>query len=196
MDNEELNSLVVLARSGDIDSAWKVKSMFHSYIHSLSDINRNDIDSQASFEADCFKSIDYAISQYEESRGNAYPLIVSKITERLTQRGIRSQRKRRGITLTEIPTVRDEDTGRKTEDLLEDTSAPPYADIVLKEMIALLAEGDPLKLAILNEWAAGEFNKSRISVLLAQNFGGNPESHRKQVTRFRSHCQTTLAHAV
>lgn len=62
-------------------------------------------------------------------------------------------------------------------------------DVILKEKIALLAQGDPRKKVILAEWTKGAEDKA-ISELLAQRFGGKAESHRKFITRFKSReCQ-------
>ncbi|MMZ61827.1 hypothetical protein D1872_239970 [compost metagenome] len=64
------------------------------------------------------------------------------------------------------------------------------------EKIAFLAEGDSRKLAILKAWTYQALNDSDTAILLAQNYGGNTESHRRYVTRFKSRCQKALAHAV
>lgn len=65
--------------------------------------------------------------------------------------------------------------------------------LLVKEKIALLAKGDLKKRAILIAWSDGFYNDSALSELLAQLFGGKPESHRQAIKRFRSFCQESLA---
>lgn len=65
-------------------------------------------------------------------------------------------------------------------------------EILFKEKIALLAQGDSFKETILLEWSKGA-NDTSISELLAQRFGGKSESHRRSITRFKTECQKRLA---
>ncbi|MDQ9094265.1 hypothetical protein [Bacillus licheniformis] len=74
----------------------------------------------------------------------------------------------------------------------EDISANVVGEVLLKEKTALLAQDDPRKKTILAIWNRGCTNDSEISSLLAKRFGGNPESHRKFIQRFRAHCQSQL----
>lgn len=64
------------------------------------------------------------------------------------------------------------------------------------EKVALLAQDDDRKKVILRLWTSGVSNTSEISRLLAQSFGGNKETHRKFINRFKLQCQKHLANAV
>ncbi|WP_213528742.1 hypothetical protein [Paenibacillus cisolokensis] len=66
-------------------------------------------------------------------------------------------------------------------------------EMITKERITALAGGDPRRLAILNAWTYDGFNDSQTASLLAQRYGGNTESHRKYVARFRTACRAALA---
>jgi hypothetical protein len=65
--------------------------------------------------------------------------------------------------------------------------------LITNEKIALLAEDDSRKLAILNAWSNGDYNDSHTASVLADRHGGNAESHRKFITRFRTTCRGQLA---
>lgn len=75
-------------------------------------------------------------------------------------------------------------------DLLAQVSETVVEKISLKEKIARLATDDR-ELVTLNAWANG-FNDTQVSTTLASHFGGNKESHRKFVRRFKVKCQERL----
>lgn len=62
--------------------------------------------------------------------------------------------------------------------------------ITFNEKIARLATDDRERIT-LNAWANG-FNDMEVSKTLASHFGGNSESHRKFVQRFKAKCQRKL----
>ncbi|MGY3188756.1 hypothetical protein [Lysinibacillus sp. TE18511] len=76
------------------------------------------------------------------------------------------------------------------EDLLARGGETAVQNISLNEEIARLATDDR-ELATLNAWANG-FNDTQVSTTLASHFGGNKESHRKFVRRFKVKCQERL----
>lgn len=193
---EKLNSLAIKARSGDADSLWQIKSMFLGFIHALSEENRNRLPSQAEFEEECFSIIDETVRYYNEAQGNFSQLLVRSIKRRLGRSKERWREKTRRVEIVPIrQSSFEEDEVFSQADVKDDLAVVDASRIIVKEKIAFLAEGDPLKVAILNAWVSGELNNSAISVLLAQNFGGKAESHRRQITRFRSQCQKALATA-
>lgn len=57
-----------------------------------------------------------------------------------------------------------------------------------KEMIALLAKGDRRKSLIIESWINGHTNDLDLSDTLASVLGGNSETHRKCIQRFRNSC--------
>jgi len=69
------------------------------------------------------------------------------------------------------------------------------SDVMAKEMAALLAQDDR-RSKILDSWKLGNDNIASISRLLAQSFGGNKESHRRFITRFRDECRQRLQTAI
>lgn len=196
MTDIQLNILGVKAKSGDDESRWKVKSYFQKAIHLLSDANRNRLGSQSDFEEECYKIIDDTIDRFDPTLGNLRQLVINFIKRRVGRTTKRYSEKVRksGFTLVSLtPTQHDDDT---LEYDISDDLAIVDMNYLLNERIALLAEGDPRKLAILNEWLWPDNNDSNTAELLAQRFGGNQESHRKSIIRFKKRCQKALADAI
>lgn len=73
-----------------------------------------------------------------------------------------------------------------------DVLADVESEVINKETVTLLAEGDCRRKKVLEGWALGNTNDSQISRSLARSFGGNADSHRKFVQRFRTSCQDKL----
>src|SRR5690606_30666633 len=78
----------------------------------------------------------------------------------------------------------------------EDVLVDGESEVIAKEMTALLAQGDHLLEEIVGYWAIGNTNNASISRSLARTFGGNAESHRRRINRFRHDCRKHLSAAV
>lgn len=198
MDNDQLNSLAIKAQSGDKEAMWSLKGYFHPYIIQLSDSSRNQISSQQKFEEECFKLIEEVVSKFRPDIGNFRQLAVGSLKRRLgrTKKRFKERLERHLVEMIPIAgKISDQDDGYQDYDV-EDRLATVDARILLKEKIASLAGGDSRKLAILNAWTYSDISVTQTADLLAQVYGGKPESLRKFVTRFKSQCQTALADAV
>lgn len=71
----------------------------------------------------------------------------------------------------------------------EDVLANVEDEVITKEMAALLAQDDRRKKVILGSWLDGNRNNASISRFLAKTLGGNEETHRKSINRFRLECR-------
>lgn len=78
----------------------------------------------------------------------------------------------------------------------EDVLANVESEVMQKETAALLAQGDCKKTKILGYWLIGNSSSTHISRSLARTYGGNEESHRKYVQRFRKSCAEHLSTAI
>lgn len=137
-----------------------------------------------SFEQECYQAIGYALERYLEN-GREKKALIQKTIRQVKSRVLRNRRSRRELS---IEAIGDEETMWEPRDVLADVEG----EVLIKEEIALLAQDDPRKNTILAIWNRGCTNDSEISSLLAKRFGGNPESHRKFIRRFRVHCQNQL----
>src|SRR5690625_705673 len=73
-----------------------------------------------------------------------------------------------------------------------DVLANVESDVVVKEMIALLAQDDHRTKLSIGHWVSGNNNSMDISRVLADSLGGSIESHRKYIQRFRRDCHDLL----
>ncbi|UMR34003.1 hypothetical protein MJ749_15005 [Paenibacillus polymyxa] len=94
-----------------------------------------------------------------------------------------------------VPLAVSTDSDGFTEYELKDDLAIVDGNIMLNERITGLAAGDPRKVTILKTWTEPDYCESDTALLLAKQFGGKSESHRKAITRFRRDCQKALAYA-
>lgn len=197
VDNTQLNSLAVLAGNGDDEAMWMVKAHFQSWIHTLSDQNRNRISSQSKFEEECWKIIEGTTKKFDPNLGNFSQLVVNFVKRRLgrTTKRHKEITEKYGVFTTSLDVQISTDDGF-IEYEVEDRLATVDDRLLLDEKIASLAGSDPRKMAILNTWKQSNITDTLTADLLAQSYGGKAESHRKFVTRFKSQCQTALADAV
>lgn len=129
------------------------------------------------------------IRRYPEQRGNRKTLSrwTDKYVAYLSSEKFRNDQ---SSLFSEIVTKDDE--GKEAEYEPVDVLANVESEVVAKRTIDLLAQADRRKLVILNEWANGNTIDSDISLALAREIGGNPESHRKAIHRFRIECRRAL----
>lgn len=195
MLNEKLNSLAERAKEGCSSSFEEIIKHFLPKIHSLRRLSSCFLTDESAFEWSCFQRIRRAISKFDPLRHKSFERIVSADLM-ATQRTyyLRAKRSSHVVVYLEEHSTRDKEGNTATyEESLLDVLANVESSVVAKEMIALLAEGDPKREAILIAWCDGCFNDSKISELLAQLFGGNIDTHRKAIQRFRKHCKAVLA---
>lgn len=129
---------------------------------------------------------------------------ITKFPERIANRTLMRSRVRRHVagyradysqsseTLFSAMSTAKDDEGKEAEYEPVDVLANVESEVVAKRTIDLLAQADRRKLVILNEWANGNTIDSDISLALAREIGGNPESHRKAIQRFRIECRNAL----
>ncbi|MED1742042.1 hypothetical protein P4U97_21530 [Bacillus swezeyi] len=137
-----------------------------------------------SFEQECYQEIGRALERHRSNGRDKKALIRFAIRE--VKYRVLKNRKLRSDSYFEQHTE-----GERVWEPV-DVLADVEGEVLLKEKIALLAQDDPRKKTILAIWNRGCTNDSEISSLLAERFGGNPESHRKFIRRFRVHCQNQL----
>lgn len=194
MNNEELNKLAVKAGTGCSDSYLAILTHFLPRIYSTSDYIWHSVTDQTKFEESCISGIESSIKRFEYGRGNFSAMVNWMIVRYSHQYCGRFKKKRRGYSHESIeePTKTDR-TGNIVSLEVTDDLAIVDDELIVTEKVALLAEDDSRKLAILTAWTNGEFNDSETASFLAKRYGGNSESHRKFINRFRITCRKTLA---
>lgn len=190
---EQLNILALKAQRGDTYAMWEIKSHFHNTVHRLSEANRNRIVNQSSFEEGCFKIIESTVLRFNPERGELPQLVMNFIKRRLGQESSRYRKKTKDYVIEQLSYDMSDDGYSEIQ--LEDDLAIVDGNILLNERITGLAAGDPRKLAILISWTESDYCESDTALLLAKQFGGKSETHRKSITRLRTQCRKALAHA-
>lgn len=89
---------------------------------------------------------------------------------------------------------RENEEGEIMEIEPEDVLANVEAEVIANNLTALLAQDGRTRL-ILETWKLGIVNGRYISGMLAHTLGGNIESHRKAIHRFKKDCRKRLAGA-
>src|SRR5690625_3965587 len=152
-------------------------------IYETSDKIRTSAIDQTHFEERCIKRIArYLKEDRNRLKNKRY---IKSMVKREASDYIKWCRKEEASMFSEIDLTDDE------EDLEfdpMDVLANVESEVIAKEMTALLAQGDHRKKVILGYWTIGNTNHALISRLLAQTMGGDKETHRKAINRFRKDC--------
>jgi hypothetical protein len=194
LTNEKLNTLALKAKSGCYESFEAIVRHYLPVIQKISRRYRIYLDDESAFEWSCYLRLKNAIAQYNPDKCKSFGKFVSLKLRSARIAYYSRFRNKEHPNFEYFDEFFDKDQEKETfKDSLVDVLADVESSIVAKEMIALLAEGDPKREAILIAWCDGCYNDSKLSELLAQLFGGKAESHRKAITRFRKHCQAVLA---
>ena len=142
------------------------------------------------FEARCINDLARYLNIDKEHRNHKRHLI--RIINRNVGEFLSTYRTEQSIPFSVIASCDEEDEDKQLGFDEVDVLANVESDVIAKEMTALLAQDDHRKKVILGNWILGNDSSSDISRLLAQTFGGNVESHRKFIQRFRKDCRESL----
>ena len=157
--------------------------------HKLNDVT--------SFEYTCYRNIGIALIKMRDIKS------VGGIATRIVDRAeawYMKHRKRDEITSIEALAGVDEEGNEAPIDIV-DVLADVENEVVDKDFInkkvALLAEDDSRRLAILKAWAYDEISDVKLAKVLAGTFTKTAETgHRRFIQRFRTECQKRLAGAI
>lgn len=191
MDKEKLNTLAVKSASGCQKSTDAILQHFIPIVRRMSQSIWYLLIDETSFEHECYYRIKLAARKYDPLGGRSFSnYVVYNLTLVRKMHLKRREIGRDKLTSIEALASRDDDA---TPYEVIDNLAVIDDRYLVNEKIALLAEDDSRKLAILNAWSNGEYNDSDTASFLAKRCGGNSESHRKFINRFRTTCQKALA---
>ena len=153
-------------------------------IYEVSDSIRDKLVDQTLFEERSIKRVgEYLLKDEKNIHNKRY---INRIIYEVAKSVLERNKKEYSQLFVEFKTENED--GDEVEFDPKDVLADVESEIIAKEMTALLAQGDHRKKVILGSWMDGNDNNSEISRLLAQSVGGNTESHRKYIQRFRNDC--------
>lgn len=155
------------------------------FIYQTSDKIRNKITNQASFEDRCMGKLGKYLLQ-DKSRVKNKKYLMNMVIKEAHEAVNTRNKKEFYNTFSELTSSNNDDDEIIFEP--EDVLADVEGEMLQKEMITVLADGNHRKELILKLWSCGGYNGVEIARMLAHTFGGNPESHRKTITRLRTDC--------
>lgn len=163
-------------------------------IYSVSDSIRGLVTDQTLFEERCITRIgEYLSKDFTRTRHRRY---IERMIGEVATSVIERNKNEYAELFSTLSAEQEDGEGQEIEFEPVDVLANVESEVIRNETIALLAEGDCKKSMVLQSWADGNGNVMEISRSLARSFGGNIESHRKSVSRFRTECRNRLATAI
>lgn len=159
-------------------------------IYQVSDKIRSKVTYQIDFESRCIKRVaEYLALSDSNIKNRQY---IEKMINEVASSVIKRNKNEHYSCFNEL-SYQDEDNSEIEFDP-EDVLADVEAELINKETINLLAEGDRQKKVILEAWSLGNTNNSLISRTLADVLGGKPESYRKSINRFKKSCADRITY--
>lgn len=182
MRNQKLNSLVVSYRkTGDPEAFAEIYREISPWFEKASNEVFHFVSDVSKFEARLAMKLERAIREYDENSKLSFKSFAIRIINREKRFIIsRNMHKPQRLSLEYLDEMSAEQGGFQ----LRDEAPPVETYIIVKEKVALLAQGDVRKATILRQWANGE-NDTEISKVLAHLFGGKAASHYRYISRFR-----------
>lgn len=188
MKEAQLNSLALAAQSGDTNALWAIRARFSFEIERMLKLNWWKFDNEERFWNNCDTRIEEAIRKFDPKKGTLHFQVMWRVHGLLKQH-IKRGKKQDVVFLH----WRGDEVGSVGEAIeVEDDLAVIDDSYLVNEKIAFLAEGDSRKEMILKSWSDGFYNESELATLLTQRFGGNTESQRKFIRRFKKTCRKRL----
>ncbi|CDN42033.1 hypothetical protein [Paenibacillus sp. P22] len=193
MNDAQLNNLAALAAAGNEEARNSIFRYFFPIIEAMSREVWHLLKDESSFEHECYRKLMRATERYKLGSQRSFRnYAIHKM------RGIRSTHlQRRSIERERLSAIeamgkQDEEGNEAGYEVIDGLAIVDDA-LLVNEKVALLAEDDSRRLTILADWTNGFNDDSDTAALLAHRYGGNSESHRKFIQRFRTACRKALA---
>lgn len=163
-------------------------------IYEVSDRIRGTLRDQTLFEGRCIGRVgEYLSKGPERVKHKRY---IERMINEVATSVIERNKNEYAELFSTLSAEQEDAEGQEIEFEPLDVLANVESEVIVKETIALLAQGDRKKSMVLQSWADGNDNITSISRTLASTFGGNTDSHRKSVNRFRTECRKKLTTAI
>jgi hypothetical protein len=191
LDKAHLNSLVVSYRNGDEEALGGIFDAVNPLIERASRDLEYLVDNYSKFDCRIVMKVKRLIETFDHEEHDfigAVKAIIGDERAFLMRRAVKKNEKYPKVSKERLEESSENWSGvelQSQEKKIEDA-------LILKEKIALLAQGDQRKEIILTQWARGATDVS-ISQLLAQLFGGKEKSHWRFIMRFKTKCRNLLA---
>lgn len=173
-----------------LEICYKTKWILEAVMHE-SDRLHSSITDPTKFEERCIRRVARYLEKNKENK--THRRYIFKIIKQEAKTAVNLYSKENYRTFSDL-TYSNED-GEEIEFETIDILANVESELVAKEMTALLGK-DGRRKEILEAWSIGNTNDKLISNALGRTLGGNVESHRKFIQRFRNECREQLSTAI
>ena len=187
MNKQRLNGLVLAYQNGDNMALTELFTAVNPLIERASLEVEPFIEDFTKFDCRVVREVKRQIDSFEYGKHDFVATVKTIISQSKSRFIRRNSRKSEGyVSMTALEGTGDEDLGYQFR-----SNESTEHDVLFKERVTLLAQGNPKKQTILLQWSKGTEDKA-ISELLAQLYGGKAESHRKFIQRFKTECRNQL----
>ncbi|MFD1267551.1 hypothetical protein ACFQ3Y_08960 [Paenibacillus motobuensis] len=194
IDEDKIEQVLKEAKKGDVGAVWVIKSFFLRDIYRESSQMWRDVVDETEFEDSCFKKIEYIIKVFDPLKTN----ISFSNFVRWQIRGIKKEflGRKSKKKINTIPIEEKTDCGVRTEEnIFIDDLTVVEEEVMGREIVSLLTQGDYRRGLVLTSWMFG-FTDATTQRLLTQQLGGKRATHKKYIQRLRTECQKALSDAV
>lgn len=161
-------------------------------IYEVSERIRHKVTDQTLYEERCIKRVaDYLAQDKTNKRNKRY---IERLINEVAAAVVTRNKNEHADIFTSLAI--EDDDGEEVEFEPQDVLTDVESEVIQKETAAKLTQGDCRKELILGYWTIGNTNDKQISRSLTRSMGGNAESHRKYIQRFRKSCATELTAAI
>lgn len=189
MNRERINKLAASYQDGNDRALSELFSAVNPLIEQASLEVEPFVEDFTKFDCRVVRNIEKLLETFDRATQDFYSAVKGVVNQDKARFIRRNSRKRNeDVMFSALEGQSEEDLGLQ----FEAANTDPEDEIMYRERVTLLAQGDPKKELVLSQWSKGAEDKS-ISELLAQRYGGLAESHRKFITRFKTDCQTALS---
>lgn len=142
------------------------------------------------FEDRCIKDVAQYLNASKQNRKNKNHIIY--LIKRKAAEAVEIFKQETYTNFSDLTNQRDDAESEEIDFEPKDVLANVESTVINKETADLLAQDDCRRKKIIEFWTDGNTNSKFISRTLASSFGGNEESHRKYIQRFRQSCREQI----
>jgi hypothetical protein len=188
LDKQYLNNLVVSYKNGDELALPSIFNAINPLIERASQELERFVEDPTKFDCRMILKTKKLIETFDGEKHDLYSAVKALVSKEKADFIKRRSRRGQLVSMDGIESSNEDEAGHQ----FKDERADVESEIMYRERAALLAQNDSRKEIIIREWSKGADDKS-ISELLAQQFGGKWDSHRRFITRFKTECRNLLA---
>lgn len=189
MDKTQLNILVASYQGGDELALTGIFNSINPIIERTSRELERFVEDSTKFDCRMALKVKKLIETFDKEKHDFYSAVKAIASKEKADFLRRRSRKGQHVSMDKLESPEGADVGGYQ---FRDTRTNTEEEVLLKEKIALLTQGDSRKEIIVSEWSKGVQDDKSIALLLTQQFGGSIHTQRSFLQRFRLKCRSLL----